>query len=109
MDPYSLEISPSELAERLQRGDALLLLDCREPEEVALAKIDGATHIPMGDIPTRQQELDPEQEIVVYCHAGMRSLSVAAWLKQQDFENVRSLAGGIDAWSTEIDPNVPRY
>ena len=103
------QISAKDLAARLQRGDELILLDVRENEELALAKLDHAVHIPMGDVPSRYQQLDPDAEIVVLCHAGMRSYSVALWLKQQDYPNVKSLAGGIDAWSADVDPTVPRY
>jgi rhodanese-related sulfurtransferase len=87
----------------------LLLLDCREAEEVAAASIDGATHIPMGDVPARLQELDPETPVIVFCHHGIRSQSVAHFLRQQDFDEVLNMTGGIDAWSRKIDPDVPRY
>ena len=90
-----------------------LLVDVREPWEVALAAIhiDGAEslHIPMSRIPERQTELDPSQPIVCICHHGVRSLQVVAFLERQGFESVYNLAGGIDAWSTQIDPAVPRY
>ena len=71
--------------------------------------IPGATHIPMGDIPSRLQELDPEQPTVVLCHHGARSLNVTMWLRQQGLEHVQSLAGGIDQWSRSIDPTIARY
>ena len=88
----------------------LLLLDVREPWEFQTAKIDGATLMPVGDVPSRaHQELDPEQHIVVYCHHGVRSMNVTSWLRQQGFEEVQSLRGGIDRWSREIDPKVPLY
>lgn len=105
------EISALELRERLQRdGHNLVVLDCREPEEVAVARISGTTHIPMGDIPARCGELDPDLETVVYCHHGVRSMKVAVWLLEQaGFARVLSLRGGIDAWSREVDPTVPRY
>jgi rhodanese-related sulfurtransferase len=103
------EISPVELQQLLSgRGD-LVLLDVREPEELAVASIDGALHIPMGDVPGRLHELDPEKEIVVFCHHGIRSASVVQFLAQRDFERVVNLAGGIDAWSRIVDPSVPRY
>lgn len=104
------QISVAEAVERWRSGDGqVLLLDVREPEEVAVARIEGATHIPMGDIPTRLPSLDPAKETIVFCHHGQRSLSVAAFLLKQDFEDVKSMRGGIDAWSLEIDPTVPRY
>ncbi|HXQ21155.1 MAG TPA: rhodanese-like domain-containing protein [Candidatus Acidoferrales bacterium] len=103
------EISPVELQQRLSgRGD-LVLLDVREPEELAVASIQGAMHIPMGDVPRRFHELDPERQIVVFCHHGIRSASVVQFLAQRDFERVVNLAGGIDAWSRIVDPSVPRY
>lgn len=109
--PAVEEITAVEVRAALRNGavDALLLLDCREPEELQLARIDGATHIPMGDIPLRMNELDPDREIVVFCHRGRRSYTVASFLKLQGFENVRSMRGGIDAWSVDVDPDVPRY
>jgi len=105
-----LEISPQAYAELRKTEDAPLLLDCREPMEYELARIEGGLLMPMGDIPSRaHQELDPDQPIVVVCHHGQRSLNVTVWLRQQGFEHVQSLAGGIDEWSRSVDPAVPRY
>ena len=79
----------------------------REPWEFEVAKIAGSKHIPMGDIPARfNQELDPEEHIVVVCHHGVRSMNVTAWLRQQGFEKVQSLRGGIDRWSRQVDPGA---
>lgn len=103
------EVSAAELKQKLDGDSDLVLLDVREPEERATATIDPSLHIPMGDIPARVQELDPDQHIVVYCHHGVRSLNVTAWLRQQGFEQVQSLRGGIDRWSREVDPKVPLY
>lgn len=103
------EISPIELKERLDRGEKILLLDVREPEELHLARMPGALHIPMGDVPGRTFELNPEAEIVVFCHLGQRSASVANFLRGRDFEKVKSLRGGIDAWAREVDPSVGTY
>lgn len=103
------EITVHELKMKRDAGAPFVLLDIREPEEVALVRMPGSIHIPMGEIPGRLHELDPEQEIIVYCHHGVRSLRVANFLLQRDFERVASLAGGIDAWSIEIDPALPRY
>ncbi|HEY2928140.1 rhodanese-like domain-containing protein [Piscinibacter sp.] len=95
------------------RAHRALLLDVREPWEVALAaiRVDGvdARHIPMSRIPERLDELDPSQSIVCICHHGVRSLQVVAFLERQGFESVYNLAGGIDAWSQQVDPGVPRY
>lgn len=104
------EMKPAEAKARLnERSPDFVLLDCREPEELALARIDGALHIPMGDIPARLQALDPVKEYVVFCHHGVRSAHVVAFLRNQEFERVRNMAGGIDAWSREVDAAVPRY
>jgi rhodanese-related sulfurtransferase len=110
------EISPAELRQILaaeSNTDAHpgpILLDVREPWEHEAARIDRSTLMPMGDVPGRAfQELDPEAHIVTICHHGVRSLNVAVWLRNQGFENAQSLRGGIDAWSGEIDPAVPRY
>ncbi len=94
-----LEITPEEVRAKLQAGEKVLLLDVREAEEVAkLPALSGALHIPMGDIPGRTHELDPEVEIVVYCAWGQRSASVAKFLRERDFESVRSLCGGLASW-----------
>ena len=104
------EISASEVKSMLKRGDAFTLLDVREPSELEKANIEGSTHIPMGDIPTRaHRELDPEKHIVVLCHHGVRSLSVTAWLRQQGFEKVQSVRGGIDGWARTVDAKIPLY
>ena len=103
------EISVQQLKTRLDAGDQLVLLDVREPEEVAIVHLPGAIHIPMGEVPGRLHELDPDKEIVVYCHLGVRSLRVTNFLAQHDFTHVTSLAGGIDAWASEIEPGMARY
>ena len=103
------ELTPSELHRLLSAGHPLVLLDVREPEEVALVRLPDSIHIPMGEIPGRLHELDPDAEIVVYCHHGIRSASVVAFLLQRDFVNVANLSGGIDAWSLSVDPSMGRY
>jgi rhodanese-related sulfurtransferase len=103
------EISVAELKRRRDANEALVLLDVREPDEIATAAIDGATLIPMGDIPDRYKELPTDTPIVVMCHAGGRSARVTQFLNANGYEHAANLAGGIDAWSTTIDPNVPRY
>jgi len=91
-------------------GIAPVLLDVREPWEFHAASLSGSVLMPMGDVPSRAHaELDPDAHIVVLCHHGQRSLSVAMWLRGQGFERAQSLAGGIDGWSRVIDPSVPRY
>ena len=104
-----LEITPAEAKALLERGRGVLLVDVREPWEFELCRIEGAKLIPMGSIPANLQALDSDDEIICYCHHGMRSMDVAVWLRGQGVQRARSLAGGIDRWSTEIDPNVPRY
>jgi rhodanese-related sulfurtransferase len=104
------EITTDELKQLKQAGSEPTLLDVREQWEFQTANIAGSKHIPMGDIPSRfQQELDPDDHIVVICHHGVRSMNVTAWLRQQGFEKAQSLRGGIDRWSREIDPSVPVY
>ncbi len=107
-----LEIEPGALSALQKAGETrdIVLLDVREPWEVQVAHLDGTVSMPMGDIPSRAHaELDPEQRIIAVCHHGIRSLQVATWLRNQGFDEAQSLAGGIDAWSREIDPAVPRY
>lgn len=104
------ELSTDELKSLLDGGAEITLLDVREPWEVETSQIAGSTPIPMGDIPARfNRELDPDSHIVVVCHHGVRSLNVTAWLRQQGFDRVQSLRGGIDRWAREIDPTVPLY
>jgi rhodanese-related sulfurtransferase len=104
-----LEITPAEVKRRLDQGQKLLLIDVREPWEFDICNIAGAKLIPMGTVPANLQALDTDDDIVIYCHRGMRSLDVAVWLRGQGVERAKSLAGGIERWSLEIDPNVPRY
>ena len=104
-----LEISVSELQRKQQAAEAFLLVDVREPWEYDLCRIEGAKLVPMGTIPANLQLLDSGEDIICYCHHGQRSLDAAAWLRAQGIENAQSLAGGIDRWSSEIDPAVPRY
>lgn len=105
------QLSVQELAGRLAdtSREPPLLLDVREPWEVEKAGLPGITAIPMQQIPARAAELDPEQEIVAICHHGGRSMQVAMFLEQRGFGRVSNLTGGMDAWSREIDPDIPRY
>lgn len=104
------EITVEEVKAKQGAGDQFVLLDVREPWEVSTASIAGSKLIPMGDVPSRaHQELDPEEHIVVMCHHGVRSMNVTVWLRQQGFEKVQSMRGGIDAWSRGVDPKVPVY
>jgi rhodanese-related sulfurtransferase len=103
------EITPVQLKQRLSGDTPPLVLDVREPEEIALARLDGATTIPMSDVPRRLGELPRDAEIVVMCHHGMRSAHVASFLADQGYARVANLSGGIDAWSLQVDPSVPRY
>jgi rhodanese-related sulfurtransferase len=103
------EITAKELSSKVAAGEPVVMLDVREPWEYATSKIEGSVPMPMGEIPSRMQELDPESHIVTICHAGVRSMNVAVWLRNQGLENVQSLRGGIDAWSRDVDPKVPRY
>ncbi len=110
------QVRPSQLAAWLDsvRGHgAPVVLDVREPSELRAASIqaDGfeLITIPMGVIPPRLSELDPEQPIACLCHHGVRSMQVAAFLKARGFKHVANIAGGINAWSAEVDPRVPRY
>jgi adenylyltransferase/sulfurtransferase len=112
------EITPQELAARLRdqvaaglEGTAagLQLVDVREPFELELCRLEGATHIPLGELPRRLKELDPRREIVTICHHGHRSLRAREILKGAGFSRVRSLQGGLDAWAREVDPTMSRY
>jgi rhodanese-related sulfurtransferase len=106
-----LEIDCRATADRLRRGEKLLLLDCREQDEYAVAHIDGALLIPIGQLRARLAELEPYRALplVVHCHHGGRSLRAALWLRGQGFDQAQSMAGGIDQWAVEIDPGLARY
>jgi rhodanese-related sulfurtransferase len=102
------EISPAEYLARRDQGADLTLLDVREEWELKVASVPGIVHIPMGQVAGRLSELDPQKEIVVLCRSGRRSWDIAAFLQQRGFRAV-NLAGGILAWSRDIDPSIPTY
>lgn len=106
-----LEIDCRAVKKQLDAETDLLLVDCREADEHATASIAGAVLLPMSEIADRLRELEPyrQRQIVVHCHHGGRSLRVTRWLRQQGFTLTQNMAGGIDQWSQEIDPSVPRY
>jgi len=103
------EISPQELKRRLDAGEALQVLDVREPWERAIVHLPGTIHIPLAQVPQRLKELDPGGELVAMCKTGGRSLRVAQYLQTAGFQRVANLTGGIDAWTRDIDPSLPRY
>ncbi len=102
-------ITPKQLAERLKTGEKLRLIDVREPQEYAVARIDAAELLPLTRFNEWIETLEPEQEIVVMCHHGIRSANVCMFLVRNGFEKVFNLEGGIDSWSLEVDENTPRY
>jgi sulfur-carrier protein adenylyltransferase/sulfurtransferase len=102
-------ISVQELKRKTDAREAFELIDVREPFEYEIARIDGAKLIPLGEIADRMDELQREQAIVVHCHSGKRSAQAVRLLQQRGFSNVYNLEGGINAWSDQIDPNVPKY
>jgi adenylyltransferase/sulfurtransferase len=101
--------TPAEIEARLNRGDELLLIDVREPEEVAIASIKGALVRPMSRAEVWIDTLPREGDLVIFCHHGIRSMHVALALSERGHANVINMSGGIDQWSTEVDRNVPRY
>jgi adenylyltransferase/sulfurtransferase len=104
------EITATELKNRLDKGDDLQIIDVREPNEVAIAKIPGSIHIPLAQIVNRMSEIDPDRETVVHCKLGGRSARAIEALKRSGFGgNLTNLKGGITAWSNEVDPTVPKY
>src|SRR5919201_4284484 len=103
------EITPQELKTRLDRDDRPLLLDVRQDWETRLCRLENAVHIPIEEIELRTDELDRNDEIVVYCHQGVRSAAVAEYLRQLGFRDVKNLAGGLDAWARSVDPAMRRY
>ena len=107
-----LEITPQDVQLRIAAGEKLLLIDVREPAEFQVARILGAELIPMRTVPAQLQHLEAAADdatLIVYCHHGVRSLNVVSWLREQGVTGCQSMAGGIDRWSLQIDPSVPRY
>ena len=107
--PSSEQIDAAELKQKLDRGDDFVLIDVREPHEYQIARIPGARLIPLGDLPKRLSELDPEANIVAHCKSGGRSQKAVDLLKQNGFRHVSNMMGGITAWSDKVDPSVPKY
>jgi adenylyltransferase/sulfurtransferase len=103
------EVTPRELAARIARGEALTIIDVREPGEWAIARIDNARLIPLGTLHDAVESLDRAGDIVVHCHHGMRSAAAVRYLRERGFDRVSNLAGGIARWSAEVDPAVPQY
>jgi rhodanese-related sulfurtransferase len=106
-----VEISPEEVARCLAGPGAPRLIDVREPDEFAICRIAGAELIPLSELASvaAWRLSDRSQELVVYCHHGVRSLRAVQWLRARGWSGARSMAGGIEAWSLRVDPAVPRY
>jgi rhodanese-related sulfurtransferase len=110
LNDIPFEIAPSAVSVRLEAGERLRLIDVREPAEYAIAQINGAELIPMRAMPQHLSDLEESDDmLIVFCHHGIRSLSVVEWLRRQGVEKCQSMSGGIDLWSREIDSAVPRY
>ena len=109
MSSEALEIMPVELQKQIDAGKAPIILDVREPQEYQINKIAGSTLIPLGELPQRYQELDPDKEIVTQCKMGQRSAKAADFLRTVGFTKVKNLRGGILAWIDQVDPSQPKY
>ena len=103
------EISPQALKQKLDANESVFLLDVREPSEYDIVHLEGAHLIPLNTVPHNVESLPSDQEIVVYCHYGQRSLYATAYLQQNGFTAAKNLIGGIDQWAAEIDSTLPRY
>lgn len=105
------QIAATAVKAKLDAGEPVVLIDCRQPDEYAHCRIEGSTLIPLGELRERAAEIDTPDGafVVVYCHHGVRSLTGAMMLKMAGIENVASMSGGIEAWSLLVDPSVPRY
>ncbi len=110
-EPLPFELSVSEFAALRKSDPSSILLDVREPDEYATAKISGSILLPLGEISAKVESVLPDKSaaIVVHCHHGMRSARAVEYLRQIGYRHVQNLTGGIDAWSAEIDPSVPVY
>ncbi|RCN58262.1 rhodanese-like domain-containing protein [Acidiferrobacter thiooxydans] len=103
------EIAVQDLHARLKAGETLVLLDVREPWERNLCALPNSLHAPMQQVPTAINSLNPEDEVIVYCHTGVRSFHVGKFLEHNGFKNVANLRGGIEAWAREVDKTMARY
>ncbi|MFQ5598639.1 MAG: rhodanese-like domain-containing protein [Nitrospiria bacterium] len=103
------EISPEEVKRKRDAGESFIILDVREPMEYQTAHISDSVLIPLGELPARIEELDPNGPIVTMCHHGIRSQAALGILLKHGFTDVRNLTGGIDAYSQTADPDIPRY
>lgn len=105
------EVTPRQVHAMQAADDDFVLLDCRTPGEYDVARIDGAVLVPMNELPGRLEELSEQKnkKVVVHCHHGGRSLRVTQFLRDQGFTDVKSMAGGINVWSLDVDDRVPRY
>jgi len=104
-----IQIAPSELKQKLDMGETLMIVDVREPWENQICAIAGSKLVPLNTVAANVKTFEGAGEIVMYCHHGMRSLNAAAFLRRQGIENARSLTGGIERWATEIEPGMARY
>jgi len=104
-----IQIAPQELKQKIDQGAAPLIIDVREPWEYQTCFIEGAKLVPLNTLPANLTMFGDAGEVVIYCHHGTRSLNAAAWLRSQGVEGARSLTGGIDRWSAEIDSTIKRY
>ncbi len=107
--PPRVQISARDLADRRARGEAVTIVDVREPDELAIARFPGALHIPLALLPLRLAELPADRALVLACHHGARSMRALQFLQGRGYQNVQNLEGGIDAWSRDVDPQVARY
>ncbi len=105
----NIEIAPREVKHRLERGEKFFFVDVREKWEHDTSRIDGAQLIPLREIPAQLAELEEAEDVVLFCHHGIRSLDAAAWLRSQGVAGARLMSGGINRWAAEIDPRVQRY
>ncbi len=106
-EPFA--ITPEELKAKMDRGEAVVLVDVREKDEWAVNRIEGATLIPLMTLPQRERELDPKTEVVAYCKMGSRSEQAVLYLRRLGFARAKNLEGGMDAWIQRVDPSLRTY
>ncbi|KAA3598031.1 MAG: rhodanese-like domain-containing protein [Calditrichaeota bacterium] len=107
--PAEFEITCQELKSKIDNGDDFCLVDVREPHEFEISKIENSIKIPLGDLPSKLEEIPKDKEVIIHCRSGVRSANAVMFMSQAGYTNIKNLVGGINYWAQTIDTNLPVY